>query len=580
MKLHSLSLSFCLGILTLHSNKCNATICSNSFVQNKMVFSNQNSSKIFNFVEQKESRDTVIRKTMKVDSMNSSTVQFNKNLINPQSNIIVENKRTSNNIDTGEQYSLFSVGNFFLEDTTFSQNIGRSAGINNSGLYTINLGYKAGMNNEELQSINIGYNSGMDNQSYQSVNIGTLAGKSSKQNFAVNIGAYAGQNNDGYNNINLGFQSGMNTVAYNNIHIGVNSGKDNAANNSILIGNNAGGNNHSLGSSSISLGYFTGQNNKGNNLIALGENAGQNNEGSFAILMGYNVGINNKGTQVIGIGYNNLMNNSGFANTSIGFGAGQSVTTGSRNAFFGTEAALQSTTGENNTYLGFRAGFNNATGNGNTFVGESANDQSIGGDDNTLVGREAFHDNYTGNFNVALGSYSMHGAQNIRASEMISGNEYSIRDRGIENLDFTALGASSNTIGTIFVYNGQSTLQDTTALVRDRTNHPNYNIAIGYRAGNAVGTGSGNIFIGANTGNNYSQYGKSNKLIIDNKNTLTPLIGGDFSTNELEIGGVTKFSKKYPVSGIGVSNGSLFYGEDGGLYFKGGSGTVTMLAAP
>lgn len=72
----------------------------------------------------------------------------------------------------------------------------------------------------------------------------------------------------------------------------------------------------------------------------------------------------------------------------------------------------------------------------------------------------------------------------------------------------------------------------------------------------------------------------SNKLYIDNYLDVIPLIGGDFSTSEVKIGGVQQFSISYPISGVGVANGSLFYGTDGGLYFKGGSGTVTLIAAP
>lgn len=104
----------------------------------------------------------------------------------------------------------------------------------------------------------------------------------------------------------------------------------------------------------------------------------------------------------------------------------------------------------------------------------------------------------------------------------------------------------------------------------------NRNTYIGAYAG-YLSTGSDNIFIGKDAG--YNELG-SNKLYISNSNTSTPLLGGDFSTQELKIGGVQQFSVQYPTSGAGVTNGSIFYGTDGGLYFKGGSGTVTLVAAP
>jgi hypothetical protein len=91
-----------------------------------------------------------------------------------------------------------------------------------------------------------------------------------------------------------------------------------------------------------------------------------------------------------------------------------------------------------------------------------------------------------------------------------------------------------------------------------------------------LSTGSDNVFIGKDAG--YNELG-SNKLYISNSNTSTPLIGGDFLTQELKIGGVQQFSVQFASSGVGVSNGSMFYGTDGALYFKGGSGTVTLIAA-
>ncbi|MCF6357389.1 MAG: hypothetical protein L3J54_06225 [Draconibacterium sp.] len=59
------------------------------------------------------------------------------------------------------------------------------------------------------------------------------------------------------------------------------------------------------------------------------------------------------------------------------------------------------------------------------------------------------------------------------------------------------------------------------------------NVAIGYKAGDG-NNGSGNVFIGSNTTTGYAT---DNKLIIDNSNTSTPLINGDFGTDELEING-------------------------------------------
>ena len=60
------------------------------------------------------------------------------------------------------------------------------------------------------------------------------------------------------------------------------------------------------------------------------------------------------------------------------------------------------------------------------------------------------------------------------------------------------------------------------------------NTAIGINAGYSTITGSGNVFIGSNAG--YNETG-SNSLYIDNSNTSTPLIKGDFASNAVTVHG-------------------------------------------
>ncbi len=66
------------------------------------------------------------------------------------------------------------------------------------------------------------------------------------------------------------------------------------------------------------------------------------------------------------------------------------------------------------------------------------------------------------------------------------------------------------------------------------------NIAIGHNAGLRT-TGSGNIFIGYEAG--YFETG-NNKLYIDNSDTSTPLIGGDFSIDQVTVNGDLKITDK------------------------------------
>lgn len=60
------------------------------------------------------------------------------------------------------------------------------------------------------------------------------------------------------------------------------------------------------------------------------------------------------------------------------------------------------------------------------------------------------------------------------------------------------------------------------------------NTAVGFQAGYSNSTGTGNVFLGYQSG--YNETG-SNKLYIDNTNTTTPLIYGDFSTDEITVNG-------------------------------------------
>lgn len=112
----------------------------------------------------------------------------------------------------------------------------------------------------------------------------------------------------------------------------------------------------------------------------------------------------------------------------------------------------------------------------NIYVGEGAgNANDADGSDNTFVGYNAGYTNSSADFNVYLGSEA---------------------------------GYSGTTGGN--------------------------NTAIGYQAGYSNSTGAGNVFLGYQAG--YSETG-SDKLYIDNSNTTTPLIYGDFSTDAITING-------------------------------------------
>ncbi len=147
----------------------------------------------------------------------------------------------------------------------------------------------------------------------------------------------------------------------------------------------------------------------------------------------------------------------------------------------------------NSLYLGNNAGINDdGTANGNTGIGKFALKYNTSGSRNVAVGKGSLLHTTSGNSNVAIGNDAL--------------------------LD--------NTTGQDNIGVGLQALNHTT------TGH--HNVAIGTGAGFNNHTGSSNVFIGANAG--YNEHG-SNKLYIENSNSNTPLIGGDFSANTVDING-------------------------------------------
>ncbi|MDF1868548.1 MAG: tail fiber domain-containing protein, partial [Saprospiraceae bacterium] len=160
-------------------------------------------------------------------------------------------------------------------------------------------------------------------------------------------------------------------------------------------------------------------------------------------------------------------------NTFIGYEAGQFNTTGEGNVFTGFKAGLFNTTGIQNVFSGSYAGNSNTTGGYNVFTGFKAGDSNTTGSQNVFSGFQAGSFNTTGFANVFSG--------------------------------FQA--GNSNTTG----FN---------------------NVISGSYAGYLNTTGNNNVFLGNRAG--YNETG-SDKLYIDNSDTSTPLIWGDFSTNRAGI---------------------------------------------
>jgi len=193
----------------------------------------------------------------------------------------------------------------------------------------------------------------------------------------------------------------------------------------------------------------------------------------------------------------------------IGEGAGQNDDGTHANTAIGTKTLYTNTTGYHNTANGYKALYSNTEGESNTANGYSALYYNTEGDYNTANGSYALSSNTTGYLNTANGYQTLH-----------SNTEGNLN---------TANGSSalnSNTEGDYNTANGSYALYLNT--------EGNYNTVIGYSAGRSNQTGNGNIFLGYKAG--YNETG-SDKLYIENSSSTTPLIGGDFATDEVTVNG-------------------------------------------
>ena len=240
--------------------------------------------------------------------------------------------------------------------------------------------------------------------------------------------------------------------------------------------------------SSVFIGAGAGANDDydDNQNIFIGDSSGYSNTaGSNNIFQGYQSG------------YRNAL---GGGNIFQGYQSGYSNTNGYSNGFQGYQSGYSNITGNFNMFKGYQSGYSNTTGHYNIFQGYQSGYNNTGGSSNIFQGFQSGFNNETGDKNVSLGYES--GYSNIE---------------GDENISLGYQSGYSNTTG-------------------------NKNISLGYQSGYSNTTGNKNVFLGHKAG--YNETG-SNKLYIDNSNTSTPLIYGDFDSDSLQINGTLNINGVY-----------------------------------
>jgi hypothetical protein len=173
----------------------------------------------------------------------------------------------------------------------------------------------------------------------------------------------------------------------------------------------------------------------------------------------------------------------------------------------------------NNTFIGSGAGYSNTTGNSNVFSGGQSGYSNTTGNSNVFSGYQAGYYNTEGVLNTFIGNVA---------------GRLSTGDRNT----FVGMASGLNNIG-------------------DR------NSFFGQDAGVNNTTGFGNVFLGYTAGGN--SVTDSDKLFIDNTNTSTPLIWGDFSTDILRVNGTLNINNAFSFPTGDGTNGQVLETDGSGM---------------
>ncbi len=209
-------------------------------------------------------------------------------------------------------------------------------------------------------------------------------------------------------------------------------------------------------------------------------------------------------------------------------GSGNSV-------FLGQNAGQNDDLSNNeNVFIGKDAGSTNTSGYKNTAIGQNALGAMTTGYENSAVGKNALSALTFGYANNALGSGSLNSCTTGSTNVAIGAYSLSKTTTGSGNVGIGYQAGFWNQAGGSNVFIGREAGIGTTGVNKSN------NVIIGANAGHE-NDGSSNIFIGSNAG--YFETG-SNKLYIENSNSSSPLIYGEFNNNMVRINGNLEVDQK------------------------------------
>lgn len=212
-------------------------------------------------------------------------------------------------------------------------------------------------------------------------------------------------------------------------------------------------------------------------------------------------------TRNVGLGVNALSSLASGAsqNTAVGYGAGQTISTGSSSTFVGTYAGRYNT-GGNNVAVGRESLSAQTSGNGgdNTAIGVSSLRLLTSGTYNVAVGLDAGRGITSGAYNIAIGNSALQERTIGQYGIGIGFHAGYYLSSGLNNIAIGRSAGRGSTSGSTGAHNvaiGTNTLRDLT----DGT----YNIAIGNQAGANVESGGYNVLLGDQAGANYTSGGRN-----------------------------------------------------------------------
>ncbi len=418
----------------------------------------------------------------------------------------------------------------------------------------------------------------LDNGKFQFVNTGgnTYIGENSGQNADLALGTgntalghLALQSNMGNarDNVAVGSQAmQVSTTGRENVAIGRQAlqngtpGDGNVAIGMRALNANSGQKNVAIGRDVMRF------NTNGSFNTSIGQESGNQNQGSLNVFMGYQAGFNETGDEKLYIDNSNTntpLIYGDFASNAVTINGTANITEdiivnnvvigrrGTTTNMVVGEGALENlSTGQYNTGVGQFSMQNNDEGTENTGLGYNSLTLNTSGGQNTGIGSGALYRNQTSSSNTAVG-YTALGESTGGGNTAIGASAMVDLLTGFDNV---AVGAG----------------------VMGGLGAGSQNTAIGYNSG-SLAIGNGNVFIGNRAG--FNETGNE-KLYLDNTDTTTPLIGGDFASNAVTINGtihITQTAKLTPLAtapGCGAGDAGLMYFDDTSKKLRVCDGTI------